>query len=135
MKKYQPLPYDILPESIERPWVTEKKCSRAKEIESLGNDPELQTLMGEGGERGSADDDAVPSDNISLLSRPTRFDIQPHGHDSKANRREQTSCKEIASLRRSTLYPGLERLVCNETSPGWPITSFGWVSTDGECCG
>src|SRR6185437_15706410 len=29
------------------------------------------------------------------------------------------TCKNIRDLRRPTLYPGLERLIRNESSPGW----------------
>jgi len=41
----------------------------------------------------------------------------------------RSSCRNISSLRRPTLYPGLEKLVRNETSPGWPLTSFGYPRT------
>jgi hypothetical protein len=71
MKKYQPLPQNIPPKSIEKPWVTEEQCSRAKEIESTGNDPELQKLMGEGDKGGS-------TVRVLQLSRAEHANLTPH---------------------------------------------------------
>jgi hypothetical protein len=129
MKDYQPLPSYAHPQDTESEYKSKEAQDGDGTRESI-DDAELQGLIHD--DLSTEEKDQFPKDSrfsrvLSIACYVALFvSLLNLARMTWGRINVDTSCRDVTSLKRPTLYPGMENLARNESSPGYPLTAFGY---------